>query len=328
MKKRIFSGIQPSGQLTLGNYLGALKNWVQLQDDYEAIYSIVDLHAITVKQDPRELRERSLLTLALYLAAGIDPDRSLLFIQSQVPEHAELGWILTCHSYMGELSRMTQYKDKSSRLGESIPAGLFNYPSLMAADILLYQAELVPVGEDQSQHLELTRDLAHRFNNAYGRTFKIPQGYFNVFGAKIFDLQNPTATMSKSAENKNGILFLMDEEKLLRRKLARSVTDAVGQINYSDDQPGVKNLLNIYALLKGVSIESTLEHFQGKGYKELKEDVTEEVLREILPLQERTRDYLSDRAQLEKIYREGARRASELARPTLELVKDKLGFVL
>ena len=330
MRKRIFSGIQPSGDLTLGNYLGALRNWVALQEDYDAIYSIVDLHAITVKQDPKALREKSLLTLALYLAAGLDPDRSLIFIQSQIPEHAELGWILSCHSYMGELSRMTQFKDKSSRLGknESIPAGLFNYPSLMAADILLYQAELVPVGEDQSQHLELTRDLAIRFNNAYGKTFRVPQGYFNPFGAKIYDLQNPTATMSKSSANKNGVLFLMEEEKSLRRKISRSVTDALGQISYSHEQLGVKNLLNIYALLKGATVEAALEDFKGKGYKELKEGVTSLVLEELLPLQEKTRSYLDDMGELERIYRDGASRARELAGPTLERVKERLGFII
>lgn len=330
MKKRIFSGIQPSGNLTLGNYLGALRNWGKFQDDYDAIYSIVDLHAITVKQDPKELRERSLLTLALYIAAGIDPEKSILFIQSQVPEHAELSWILTCHTYMGELSRMTQFKDKSSRhgQGESIPAGLFIYPNLMAADILLYQAELVPVGQDQSQHLELTRDLAHRFNNAYGETFKIPQGHFNPFGAKIFDLQNPTSTMSKSADNQNGVLFLMEEEKSLRRKISRSVTDNLGQINYSDDQPGVKNLVNIYALLKGKSVEESLRHFEGKGYKNLKDDVADAVVEEIIPLQERTKTLLDDPSELERIFKSGAQRAQEIARPTLEDVKNKLGFVL
>lgn len=330
MKKRIFSGIQPSGDLTLGNYLGALRNWPRFQMDYEVIYSIVDLHAITLRQDPKLLRERTLLTLALYMAAGIDPEQSVLFIQSHVAEHTELSWILACHTYMGELSRMTQFKDKSARLTqkESIPSGLFNYPTLMAADILLYQTELVPVGEDQSQHLELTRDLALRFNNAYGKTFAIPQGYFNPFGAKIYDLQNPVATMSKSAENTSGVLFLMEDEKSLRKKIARSVTDNRGCIDYNDEQPGVKNLLNIYALLREESLEETLMHFQGKGYKDLKDGVSEVVLTELLPLQQRTRDYLSDPHELQRIYRKGAEKARTLARPTLDDVKNKLGFVL
>ncbi len=330
MKKRIFSGIQPSGDLTLGNYLGALRNWPRFQEDYDVVYSIVDLHAITIKQDPKLLHERTLLNLALYMAAGIDPEKSILFIQSQVAEHTELCWILACHAYMGELSRMTQFKDKSSRINQndSIPSGLFNYPTLMAADILLYQAELVPVGEDQSQHLELTRDLALRFNNAYGKTFKIPQGHFNPFGAKIYDLQNPTAVMSKSSENKNGILFLMEEEKSLRKKIARSVTDNLGKIHYNDDQPGVKNLLNIYALLSNKTIDKTLLHFQEKGYKELKDEVSEVVLNELLPLQKRTREYLSDPTELKKIYEKGADKARVLAKPTLDDVKNKLGFVL
>lgn len=330
MKKRIFSGIQPSGDLTLGNYLGALRNWPRLQEDYHAIYSIVDLHAITVKQDPKLLKERTLLTLALYLAAGIDPEKSILFIQSHVPQHAELNWLLACHTYMGELSRMTQFKDKSSRLNQkdSIPSGLFNYPTLMAADILLYQAQLVPVGEDQSQHLELTRDLAIRFNNAYGKTFAIPKGYFNPFGAKIYDLQNPTATMSKSSVNQNGVLFLMEEEKSLRKKIARSVTDNLAVIRYSDEQAGVKNLLNIYSLLSGKTPDKTLLHFEGKGYKALKDDVSELVLDELLPLQKRTLEYLGDTVELEKIYSKGAKKAKELAKPTLEDVKEKLGFVI
>lgn len=330
MKKRIFSGIQPSGDLTLGNYLGALRNWPRFQEDYDVIYSIVDLHAITVKQDPKLLRERTLLTLALYMAAGIDPQKSILFIQSHVAEHTELSWILACHTYMGELSRMVQFKDKSARLAQkdSIPSGLFNYPTLMAADILLYQAELVPVGEDQSQHLELTRDLALRFNNAYGKTFTLPQGYFNPFGAKIYDLQNPQATMSKSSENKNGVLFLMEDEKSLGKKIARSVTDNLGSINYKDEQPGVKNLLNIYALLRGETIDEAVSHFQGQGYKQLKDAVREAVLEEVIPLQKRTRDYLNDPSQLQKIYEKGAEKARILAKPTLDDVKNKLGFVL
>ncbi|MDI9472023.1 MAG: tryptophan--tRNA ligase [Tissierellia bacterium] len=326
-KQRIFSGIQPSGNLTLGNYLGALRNWVALQEEYECIYSIVDMHAITVRQNPQELRERSLLTMALYLAAGLDPQENIVFIQSHVPEHAQLGWILGCNSYMGELSRMTQYKDKSSRMGDSIPTGLFNYPVLMAADILLYNAHLVPVGEDQTQHLELTRDIAVRFNNAYGETFVIPKGYFNPFGARIYDLQTPEKIMSKSSQNQQGILFLLDDEKTLKRKISRSVTDSLGTISYNDHQPGVKNLLNIFALLRELSIEESLAYFEGKGYKQLKDGVTEAVLDSLLPLQKKVNELMDNRSYLEDLMLHGAQRARALAKVTLADVEEKIGFI-
>ena len=328
MKPRIFSGVQPSGDLTLGNYLGALRNWAKLQDDYDAIYSIVDLHAITVKQDPKQLHHRTLQNLAMYIASGVDPAKNTFFIQSHVKEHAELSWILTCFSYMGELSRMTQYKDKSQRHGDSIPTGLFTYPVLMAADILLYQAQLVPVGDDQSQHVELTRDLAVRFNNAYGETFTIPKTYTSPFGARIYDLQTPTKLMSKSSEAAAGIIFLLDEEDVIRRKISRSVTDSLGVIQYADDQPGVKNLLNIIALINNQTTDQVVQQLAGKGYKALKDEATEAVLSVLLPLQARIRELLADPAELAAIYTAGADRARHIAAHTLDDVKQKIGFVL
>ena len=328
MKPRIFSGVQPSGDLTIGNYLGALLNWKKLQEDHDAIYCIVDLHAITVRQDPKLLRERTLRNLALYIASGVDPEKNTFFIQSHVKEHAELAWILTCNSYLGELSRMTQFKDKSKSLGESIPAGIYTYPVLMAADILLYQTDLVPVGDDQSQHVELTRDLANRFNNHYGETFKVPKTYLSSFGSRIYDLQNPTSKMSKSEENAAGILFLMDEPNVLKKKIKRSVTDNLGAINYSDEQPGVKNLLNIYALFEGKTIEEILPEFEGQGYKVLKEKVTDATLSHLEPLQAEVNRLMNDKAELERIYTKGAERARSIASATLDNVKKKIGLVL
>ncbi|WP_459129517.1 tryptophan--tRNA ligase [Guggenheimella bovis] len=328
MKQRIFSGVQPSGSLTIGNYLGALRNWARLQDDYEAIYSIVDMHAITVRQDPELLRKRTLTNLALYIASGVDPEKNTFFIQSHVKEHAELSWILNCFTYMGELSRMTQFKDKSKNLGDSIGVGLFTYPVLMAADILLYQTDLVPVGDDQSQHVEITRDIAERFNNLFGPTFKMPKTFLNSHGSRIYDLQDPTKKMSKSEENSAGVLFLSDDEKTLRKKIARSVTDNIGKIQYNDEQPGVKNLLNIYSLITEKNIDECLAHFDSKGYKALKDDVTDAVLSVILPLQERVNELLAKPAELEEIYRLGAKHASEIAKETLDDVKTKIGFIL
>ena len=270
-KKVIFSGIQPSGDLTLGNYLGALKSWVKLQDEYECYFCVVDLHAITVKQVPADLRKRTLEMLAIYIASGIDTTKNTLFIQSHVPAHSELSWLLTCNSYVGELSRMTQYKDKSQKSvnsGDPIIAGLFNYPVLMAADILLYQTDLVPVGIDQRQHLELARDIAGRFNNAYSETFKIPEAYIPKAGAKIMDLQEPTKKMSKSGENPNGAILLMDSPDVIRKKISRAVTDSIGVVNYTDEQPGVKNLINILATIEGITPEEVVARFEGKGYAE------------------------------------------------------------
>ncbi|MGL4992088.1 MAG: tryptophan--tRNA ligase [Sarcina sp.] len=329
-KKVIFSGIKPSGDLTLGNYLGAIKSWVKLQEEYECYYCVVDLHAITVKQNPAELRKRTLEILAIYIASGIDVEKNTLFIQSHVPAHAELSWLLTCNSYMGELSRMTQYKDKSQKAintGAPIGAGLFNYPVLMAADILLYQADLVPVGIDQKQHLELARDIASRFNTSYSPTFVVPEGYIPKAGAKIMDLQDPTRKMSKSEDNPNASILLMDEPAAIRRKISRAVTDSVGVVNYTDEQPGVKNLINIVATIDGITPEEVVKRYEGKGYADFKADVAEVIVRELEPVQNRVRELLSNKKELEEIYKTGAQKANYVATKTLRKVQKKIGLI-
>lgn len=326
-KKTIFSGIKPSGDLTLGNYLGAIKNWVALQDKYECYYCVVDLHAITVKQEPKDLRKRTLEVLAIYIASGIDPDKNTLFIQSHVPAHAECSWLLTCNSYMGELSRMTQYKDKSQKMGESIGAGLFNYPVLMAADILLYDSDLVPVGKDQMQHLELARDIATRFNNLYSPTFTIPDGYVPKAGAKIMDLQDPTKKMSKSEENPNSYILIMDPPEVIRKKVSRAVTDSIGIVSYSNDQPGVKNLINILCSINGTTPEEVVSSYEEKGYSHLKSDVAEAIIKELAPVQEKVNKLLSDKKYLEDIYKNGALKASYVANKVLRKMQKKIGLI-
>lgn len=328
-KKVIFSGIKPSGDLTLGNYLGAIKNWVKLQDEdkYDCFYCVVDMHAITVKQEPKELRRRTLEILALYIASGIDPEKNTMFIQSHVPTHSELAWVLTCNSYMGELSRMTQYKDKSGKSGESIGVGLFTYPILMASDILLYGTELVPVGKDQIQHLELARDIAVRFNNAYSDTFKIPEGYVNKSSAKIMDLQNPEKKMSKSEENPNASIDLMDDPKVIRKKISRAVTDTVGKVNYSDEQPGIKNMINIVCSIKGCEPEVIVDQFEGKGYAEFKTFVADTIIEELEPIQIKVKELMSNKKALEEIYRNGAQKATYVSNKILRKVMKKVGFI-
>ena len=326
-KKVIFSGIKPSGDLTLGNYLGAIKNWVKLQDQYDCYYCVVDLHAITVKQEPKDLRKRTLEVLAIYIASGIDPNKNTLFIQSHVPAHSEASWLLTCNSYMGELSRMTQYKDKSQKMGESIGAGLFNYPVLMAADILLYNSNLVPVGKDQLQHLELARDIATRFNNTYSPTFTIPEGYVPKEGAKIMDLQDPTKKMSKSEENANCYILIMDPPEVIRKKISRAVTDSIGVINYNDDQPGVKNLINIICAIKNITPEEVVKSYQGKGYSDLKRDVADIIIEELAPVQEKVNSLLSDKRYLEEIYKNGAQKANYAATKVLRKMQKKIGLI-
>jgi len=328
-KKVIFSGIQPSGNPTIGNYLGALRNWVKLQDEFDCYFCIVDLHAITVKQVPKELREKTLEMLAIYLAAGIDPEKNTIFIQSHVPAHSEAAWLLTCNSYMGELSRMTQYKDKSKKYGDndSIGAGLFVYPVLMAADILLYNTDLVPVGQDQKQHLELARDLANRFNNAYSPTFKVPEPYIQKAGAKIMSLQDPTKKMSKSDENANAYILIMDPPEVIRKKVSRAVTDSLGVVNYSDEQPGVKNLLNILIAIKGSTPEELVEYYKGKGYAELKKDVADSIIGELEPIQTKVKELLKDKAYLESIYKKGAEKAHYISMKTLRKMQKKIGFI-
>ncbi len=327
-KKVIFSGMQPSGSLTLGNYLGALKNWVNLQSEFDCYYCVVDMHAITVPKEPKDLRKNTLEVLANYIAAGLDPEQVTLFIQSHVSAHAELSWVLNCFTYFGELGRMTQFKDKSKKLeSNSIPAGLFSYPVLMAADILLYQADLVPVGEDQRQHLEITRDIAQRFNNRYSETFKVPDAFIAKEGAKIMSLQEPTSKMSKSDSNENAYIVLMDDADTIRRKLKRAVTDSEGVVRYSDDQPGVKNLLNIYSKITNKTTDDIAASYEGKGYAQFKDDTAEVIIEELKPIQEKIDYLLKNKDYLEQIYVHGAEKAETVARKTLRKVYKKIGFI-
>ena len=326
-KKIIFIGIQPSGNLTLGNYLGALKNWVKLQNEYDCFFCVVDLHAITVKQIPADLRKRTLEVLAIYIACGIDPDKNTLFIQSHVPAHSEASWLLTCNTYMGELSRMTQFKDKAKKHGDSIPAGLFAYPVLMAADILLYNTDLVPVGIDQKQHLELARDLGARFNNAYSPTFKIPEPYIPPVGAKVMSLQDPTKKMSKSDDNPNSYILIMDPPEVIRKKISRAVTDSIGVVNYTDEQPGVKNLLDILISIKGYTKDELVYLYKDKGYADLKKDVADAIIDELAPIQEKVNILLKDKKALEEIYKLGAEKANYVAIKNLRKMQKKIGLI-
>jgi len=326
-KKVIFSGIQPSGDLTLGNYLGAIKNWTKLQEEYECYFCVVNLHAITVSQSPADLRRRTLEILAIYIASGINPDTNTLFIQSHVPAHCEASWLLTCNSYMGELSRMTQYKDKSKNSGESIGAGLFNYPVLMAADILLYQTDVVPVGVDQVQHLELARDLAERFNRLYSPTFVIPEAYVGKTGAKIMDLQNPEKKMSKSEENPNGYILIMDPPEVIRKKISRAVTDSLGVVKYNDDQLGVKNLMTILSTITGMTMEEIEKKYEGLGYAEFKKDVGEAIISELEPVQKKVKELLGNKDYLEEIYKKGSEKANYVATKTLRKMQKKIGLI-
>jgi tryptophanyl-tRNA synthetase len=324
MKKRIFSGAQPTGQLHIGNYLGALKNWVALQDEYESFYCIVNLHAITLPQDPKTLRQKTRDLARIYLAAGVDPDRSTIFIQSDVAEHAELTWILACISRLGELERMTQFKDKGKGNRERASSGLLMYPVLMASDILLYQTDLVPVGQDQKQHLELTRDLAERFNRDFGEAFKIPEPYIPPVGANIKSLQDPEKKMSKSDENVNGSIFLLDDADTITKKIKRAVTDSGTDITFDDERPAIKNLLTIYQLLTGKSNDECERHFEGKGYGHFKTELAETVVEFLRPFQERVQQY--DDAALDAILKPGAEKARSIARETLADVYRKMGI--
>jgi tryptophanyl-tRNA synthetase len=326
-KKVIFSGIQPSGNLTLGNYLGAIKNWVNLQDDYETFFCVVDLHAITVRQEPKNLRAKTLEVIAIYIASGIDPEKNTIFIQSHVPAHSEGAWLLNCFTYMGELSRMTQFKDKSHRYGENISSGLFNYPVLMAADILLYNADLVPVGSDQKQHIEIARDIATRFNNLYSPTFTIPEGYFNKSGAKIMDLQDPTKKMSKSDDNVNSFILIMDSPEVIRKKISRAVTDNIGVIKYSDEQPGIKNLINIISAITKETPEAIEKRYEGVGYAQFKSDVAEVIINELSPIQEKVRSLISEKTHLETVYKRGAEKANYVANKMIRKMQKKIGFI-
>lgn len=329
-KPIVFSGAQPSGELTIGNYMGALRQWVNMQDDYDCIYCIVDLHAITVRQDAQQLRKATLDTLALYLACGIDPQKSTIFVQSHVPEHTQLSWVLNCYSYFGELSRMTQFKDKSARFADNINAGLFDYPVLMAADILLYQTHQVPVGEDQKQHLELSRDIAQRFNALYGDIFKVPEPFIPKSGARVMSLLEPTKKMSKSDDNRNNVIGLLEDPKAVVKKIKRAVTD-------SDEPPvvrydvvnkaGVSNLLDILSAVTGKSIPDLEQEFAGQMYGHLKGAVADAVSGMLSELQDRYHHYRNDEAFLQQVMRDGAEKARAKANATLKKVYEAVGFV-
>ncbi len=327
-KKIMLSGIQPSGDLHLGNYLGAVRNWGARAEEFDCYYFMADLHTLTVRQDPKLLRRRSLEQLAQYIACGIDPEKNVLFLQSHVHEHAELGWILNCYTMFGELSRMTQFKDKCAKNADNINGGLFTYPSLMAADILLYQADFVPVGEDQRQHCELTRDIAVRFNNIYGETFKVPEAYVPKAGARVMGLSNPSAKMSKS--DPNGCVFLMEKPEDIARKFKRAVTDSDTEncVHFDmQNKPGVSNLMNIYSAVTGESFEEIEREFAGKGYGAFKPAVGDAVIETLRPIREEATRLLEDKQYLCSVYTEGAQRASVIARKTLRKVYKKIGLV-
>ena len=325
-KRVLYSGAQATGKLTLGNYLGAIRNWVNLSNEYECFYGVVDMHSITVRQEPATLRAAARKLLTLYIAAGLDPEKNCIYYQSHVSAHAELAWILNCFTYMGELSRMTQFKDKSSKHADNINAGLFTYPVLMASDILLYQADVVPVGADQKQHLEITRDIAERFNAIYGDVFTIPEGYFAKVGAKIMSLQEPTKKMSKSDENENATIFLTDDADTVARKFRRAVTDSEGVIAYREEQPGVKNLLDIYSACTGRDPQETVKEFEGRGYGDLKTGVAEAVNAVLAPLQAEAARLEKEKEYVDRIIRENAEKANYVATRTLRKVQKKIGF--
>ena len=325
-KKVILSGIQPSGVLCIGNYLGAIKNWVELQRDYDSIFVVVDMHAITVRQNPAELRKRCLSFAAQFIACGIDPKLSSIFIQSHVSAHAELAWVLNCYTYMGELNRMTQFKDKSKKHNANINAGLFTYPILMASDILLYQADLVPVGADQKQHLELARNIAERFNNEYSPTFKVPEPFIPKHGARIMSLQSPGSKMSKSDANANNFIGLLDDERTIIKKIKRSVTDSGSEVDYENGGEGLKNLINIYSLLSGDKIDAIESRYLNKGYKEFKEGLSDVVIESLRPIQEKYYSLMDEKGFLEGILREGSENARYRARKTIQKVYRKVGF--
>ncbi len=325
-KKTVFSGIQPSGNLTVGNYLGALRNFSQYSDDHTCLYCVVDQHAITVRQDPAELRRRTYEVLALYIACGLDPEKNIVYVQSHVPAHAQLAWVLDCFTMFGELSRMTQFKDKSAKNADNINAGLFTYPVLMAADILLYQADLVPIGEDQKQHLELTRDIANRFNSVYGPTFTVPEPVIRKTGAKIQSLQEPEKKMSKSDPNENAVVRILDDKDTIIRKFKRAVTDSDTVVRRGDDKPGISNLMTIYSCFTGKTDAEIEAEFAGKGYGDFKAAVGEACAAELAPLQAEYKKLLADKAYLESIMKTNAEKAAYLARLTLSKVYRQVGF--
>lgn len=325
-KKVLYSGMQATGTLTLGNYLGALKNWVELTDEYECIYGVMDLHSLTVRQVPAEFRKNARALYALYVAAGLDPEKNCIYYQSHVSGHAELGWILDCFTYMGELNRMTQFKDKAAKHADNINAGLYTYPVLMAADILLYQADVVPVGVDQKQHLEITRDIAERFNNIYGDVFTIPEAYIGKKGAKIMSLQEPGKKMSKSDTNANATILLLDDTDTIIRKFKRAVTDSESEVRYAEEKPGISNLMDIYSAVTGKTYEEIGKEFAGKGYGDFKLAVGETVADHLKPLQERYEQLMKDKAYIESMIKQNDEKAAYYANKTLRKVQKKVGL--
>ena len=327
-KKRVLSCIQPSGLLTLGNYLGALKNWAAMQDEFDCTFAVADLHAITVRQEPAKLRSQIYSTFAILLALGIDPDKNTVFIQSQVPEHTALSWLLSCYTQFGEMSRMTQFKDKSQKHPDNINVGLFSYPVLMAADILLYQSDLVPVGADQKQHLEIARDIAIRFNNIYGDVFTVPDAYIPKAGARVKSLQDPSKKMSKSDDNANAWVAILDSKDDIIRKFKRAVTDSDNEIRMSEDKPGISNLITIYSAVTGKSADEVEREFSGRGYGEFKLAVGEAVADTLAPVKQKHDEIIKDKKMLEQLYRQGAEKAERVARKTYFKAMKKVGFVL
>lgn len=325
-KKVLYSGMQATGTLTLGNYLGALKNWVELTDEYECIYGVMDLHSLTVRQVPAEFRKNARALYALYVAAGLDPEKNCIYYQSHVSGHAELGWILDCFTYMGELNRMTQFKDKAAKHADNINAGLYTYPVLMAADILLYQADVVPVGVDQKQHLEITRDIVERFNNIYGDVFTIPEAYIGKKGAKIMSLQEPGKKMSKSDTNANATILLLDDTDTIIRKFKRAVTDSESEVRYAEEKPGISNLMDIYSAVTGKTYEEIEKEFAGKGYGDFKLAVGETVADHLKPLQERYEQLMKDKAYIESMIKQNDEKAAYYANKTLRKVQKKVGL--
>ncbi len=325
-KKILYSGMQATGTLTLGNYLGALKNWVNLADDYECFYGVMDLHSLTTRQNPTEFRQNARKIYALYVAAGLDPEKNCVYYQSHVSAHAELGWILDCFTYMGELNRMTQFKDKAAKHSDNINAGLYTYPVLMAADILLYQTDVVPVGADQKQHIEITRDIAQRFNSIYGDVFKIPEGFIPKTGAKVMSLQEPEKKMSKSDENLNATILLLDDKDTVIRKFKRAVTDSDTEVRFSEEKPGISNLMTIYSCVTGKTYEEIEKEFAGKGYGDFKLAVGESVADTLAPIQTRFEELLKDKAYLDSRIKENDEKAAYFANKTLRKVQKKLGL--
>lgn len=326
-KKVLYSGMQATGNLTLGNYLGALKNWLTLGDEFDCFYMIADLHSLTVRQNPAEFRKRARQLFMIYIAAGLDPEKNCIYFQHMVPQHAELAWMLNCFTYMGELNRMTQFKDKSQKHADNINAGLFTYPVLMASDILLFQSDLVPVGIDQKQHLEITRDIAERVNSIYGDVFTVPEGYYPKVGAKIMSLQDPTKKMSKSDENVNASIYLMDDADTVVRKLKRAVTDSEGVIAYRPEQPGVSNLIDIYSACTGKTPEEALKDFEGQGYGQLKMGVAEAVNSILVPLQTRVKELEQDKTYIDSIIKNNAEKAQYYANKTVRKLQKKVGLI-